>query len=331
MEKKIQRVEKIKYLGVIFDEKNNWKEHIEHVIRNAKMGMYATRNLTSKKWGLKPKRIEWIHKQMIIPRITYGCIIWWHKTKSNKTKSRLGSLQREVINMITGCVRSTPNMALNAALNMAPLHLKIEEAASKAFVRLKRNNMWVEGGLMSGHKSIATKMGNIEGINLQRSEDETMDVERKYEVVINEARIWNRGVKTKNNYDCWYVDGSKKNEEGQIGLYNDQRKNEICMGTTEATINRIEREAISQVTQWYANKVLYNREIVIATDSRGTLLSLLKDKTEKEDIGQLNKNLNKLSERNKVTLVWCPKSRKIKGNCKAHKIPRRGKVGKKYL
>ena len=37
-------------------------------------------------WGLNPKRVQWIWKPIILPRLTYGCHVWGHSlTQTQRT------------------------------------------------------------------------------------------------------------------------------------------------------------------------------------------------------------------------------------------------------
>ena len=66
------------YLGVILDQKLNWSLHIDNKVAKAKKFLHLIKPALHHIWGLNPKRMQWIYKQIILPRLTYGCLVWGH-------------------------------------------------------------------------------------------------------------------------------------------------------------------------------------------------------------------------------------------------------------
>lgn len=125
--KQIKIVDQFKYLGVIFDKKLLWKEQLKYIIEKGNKALWASRRVVAKMWGLTPKNMMWVYKQIIIPRITYGCVIWW-KLLSNKANVKaLDSLQRKALMLVTGAVSSTPLKALEALLSILPIDIHIKQ------------------------------------------------------------------------------------------------------------------------------------------------------------------------------------------------------------
>ena len=93
--------------------------------------------MASRTWGLTPQIAAWLYKQVIVPRITYGSIIWWHRANLKTFAQRLDKIHRLALLMITGAMRSTPTMGLSAALEILPINMIIEVRARECYERLK--------------------------------------------------------------------------------------------------------------------------------------------------------------------------------------------------
>ena len=82
------------YLGVVLDNKLNWNKHIQTKVSKCKQFLAMLRPAIKHHWGLSPKKVQWIWKQMILPRLTYGCHVWGHSLMKNSDLINQESLQR---------------------------------------------------------------------------------------------------------------------------------------------------------------------------------------------------------------------------------------------
>ena len=55
------------YLGVVLDNKLNWNKHIQTKVSKCKKFLAMLRPAIKHIWGLSPKKVQWIWKQMILP------------------------------------------------------------------------------------------------------------------------------------------------------------------------------------------------------------------------------------------------------------------------
>ena len=74
------------YLGVILDQKLNWSLHIDNKVAKAKKFLHLIKPALHHIWGLNPRRMQWIYKQIILPRLTYGCMVWGHSMTNSQIK-----------------------------------------------------------------------------------------------------------------------------------------------------------------------------------------------------------------------------------------------------
>jgi hypothetical protein len=92
--KELKMLEEVKYLGVTFDSKLNWNQHLQKIIRKTQTTSAVVRCTCGKTWGLRPSMVHWLHTRVIRPSILYGALVWWPKVKQKTTKTRQYSKNR---------------------------------------------------------------------------------------------------------------------------------------------------------------------------------------------------------------------------------------------
>ena len=95
----------------------------------------------------KPARmplLEWIWKQILLPRITYGCHVWGH-TLTQLQKYIIKSAERLTLHYYAPMWKTTPTASLQVILNQKPSHIEIKGVGIKTYIRIKdqfQNNFW---------------------------------------------------------------------------------------------------------------------------------------------------------------------------------------------
>ena len=95
-------------------------------------------------YGLNPKRMQWIYKQIILPRLTYGCHVWGHSLNNDQI-SKLGSVERLALAYYAPMWKTTPTASLQIILNKKPSHLEVLSVGIKSYIRCKQlfqSNHW---------------------------------------------------------------------------------------------------------------------------------------------------------------------------------------------
>ena len=133
------------YLGVVLDQKLNWSLHIERKkVFKAKKILHLIKPAIHHICGLDPKRMQWIYKQIILPRLTYGCLVWGHSL-TNSLISKLESVDRVALRYHAPMWKTTSTASLQILLNQKPSHLEITSVGIKTYIRCKdmfQNNHW---------------------------------------------------------------------------------------------------------------------------------------------------------------------------------------------
>jgi ribonuclease HI len=308
----------VKYLGIILDGKLSWTPHLNHVIAKGKRSFWACRNIVGKTWGVQPNRILWVYESIICPRVTNGSIVWWSKTTTDTAKKQLGSIQRLAELAITGCMKTTPSMALDAFLAIPPLHLRIESVARLTAIRMASLNLWNDFNLGSGHLSLNTFLkGNS---SLWKNSDRILPqfcFERNFEVCIQSREFWNEQLAAPSPPDTevWYTDGSKSDEGTGSGIYCEDPEVSIAINVgISASVFQAEAYAIKHLCSVCLLKDYQNKKILIYSDSQSTLQSLCRFEFKSQTIWDLYLALQELSQRNTVCLSWIPGHNGFVGN-----------------
>ena len=83
--------------------------------------------------------------------------MWWPKTVKKSAQTKLVNLQRLATTSITGAMGSIPSAALDALLDLLPLHPFLQLEAERSALKLKRTITFLEGDLI-GHLKILKKL-----------------------------------------------------------------------------------------------------------------------------------------------------------------------------
>lgn len=318
--KKLDYVEEFKYLGLYLDPKIKMNIHIKTVCSKALASLWSTRAMVKRNWGLQPERMLWIYNQIILPRITYGSLVWWYRTNATNTAA-LDKIQRFALLLVSGSMKATPTQALNTAFNILPLSIKIKNTALKSYNRLAATSMWLRSNYNKEHREIATISNSIlrtHEYDLIRRENNN---DRKFKVIIRERETWDDETKDLEAIR-WYSDGSKRDGRTAAGIFcPDIKPHENSEGLTrnirlndDATIAQAELIAIDQCARYCNINRIRNKNIIIYSDSQAAIKALKKKTIQSRTVKRVNQNLNSTAAHNNVYLVWCPGHSGIKGN-----------------
>ncbi len=157
---KLNFTKKVKYLGVILDDKLTWEAHVRAQVKKGLKALWLCNAHIGRTWGLLPKMALWLDKGVIIPKITYTTVVWWDSMDTALARSELERLQRATCIMITEAMRTTPTKVLEMFLDLPTLRMAIESTALMDAYSLSRPN---PKNLGIGHNRIwakADKMDN---------------------------------------------------------------------------------------------------------------------------------------------------------------------------
>jgi len=121
-EQKLEQVSAVRFLGVIFDEKLTWKQHIEYVQNKCKKGNNLLRCLSGQNWGAARGALLRIYQALMRSSLDYGCLAYMGAAESHLIK--LDREQSQGLRICCGAFRSSPVAALQVETGELPLRLR---------------------------------------------------------------------------------------------------------------------------------------------------------------------------------------------------------------
>jgi len=127
--KTIPQGNSLKYLGIIFDYKLTFKEHIKkNMAAKCTKLIFSLSKSAKLNWGLDHKALKTIYVGGILPLLIYGAPVWISIMRKENYKSELIRVQRLINIKMSKAYRTVPHEALCILMGMTPIELKIEEA-----------------------------------------------------------------------------------------------------------------------------------------------------------------------------------------------------------
>ena len=107
------------YLGVTFDKRMTWKQHITSAEAMARRKMNIMRKLARTKWGTNEKILKSVYQGNVRPHLEYGSSSWMTAAKTHHQTS--DKVQNQALRIITGAMKSTPIQSMEDITNLPPL------------------------------------------------------------------------------------------------------------------------------------------------------------------------------------------------------------------
>ena len=133
---KLKRVPKIKYLGVVFSEKLQWKAHVSYITNKAIKNLFALRSIVNRMWGLSGKFIRILYLGAIEPIITHGSIVWCNALNNKSIMKPIKRVQRIAAVMITRANNKSHIQDLLMLAGIPPIDLRIKELAMRCWANI---------------------------------------------------------------------------------------------------------------------------------------------------------------------------------------------------
>ncbi|XP_072384390.1 uncharacterized protein [Diabrotica undecimpunctata] len=126
-----------KILGLIFDQKLNWKIHLKKLKDNCAGKLNILKTLAHHQWGAEENMLLRIYTALIRSRLDYGCILYM--TACNTYLKSLNSIQTTSLRICLGAFRSSPAESLCDEALEPPLFIRRQLLLSSYFTRVSAN------------------------------------------------------------------------------------------------------------------------------------------------------------------------------------------------
>jgi hypothetical protein len=127
--KPLEQIKKVKYLGIIFDSKLNFREHIIYVSSKCTKLIHALSKSAKQCWGQSHETLYTIYKGAILPLLLYGAPVWIEALGKECNKIIYNRVQRLINIKIAKAFRTPSNKALRTLTGLTPIVIKAEELA----------------------------------------------------------------------------------------------------------------------------------------------------------------------------------------------------------
>ena len=351
--------EEVTFLGITFDSKLCWKNHIDKIVDRCKKRLNIMRAMTGQSWGCSKKTLMLFYRCSIRSVIEYGCEAFDSATSSSKT--RLDRLQYSALKSACGAMTSTSLAALQVECGELPLDLRrkmlIANFASKTKTIFDHpcRDIFVPARGQAGQKwryFFHRKVKESEQPAARRTcvLNEMVDRLQPVEMVLPTVPPWTlipplfdeglvglkkddpslipRAMEILNSYrdyTCVYTDASKIDDKVAIGYYVSNTRYESSQRVTDnVSIFTAELTAIKTAIEWMANSERETR-FALFTDSYSSVQALrYSANTSKSPLIAETLTLisNEICNGKQVTIIWVPSHVGIHGNEVADRLAR---------
>ena len=111
----------VKFLGLTFDKKLQWKEHVENVVTKCKCirANNALAVIARRKYGLTIQALVTLHITLVRSQVDYGLVVYGGAC--NTRMEKINVVLRSSLRIILGAAMSTPVASLYAELGLEPV------------------------------------------------------------------------------------------------------------------------------------------------------------------------------------------------------------------
>jgi len=120
---------KAKFLGLIFDSRLTWNDHIKYTVDKCNKRLNLMRAVAGNAWGASKKTLLLIYRSLIRSIIEYGSIAY--DSAADRIKRKLDMVHHKALRIACGAFPSTPVAALEVECGELPLALRRSQAQHK--------------------------------------------------------------------------------------------------------------------------------------------------------------------------------------------------------
>lgn len=324
---KIIEFDSIKILGIVFQKKLNWRNHINHLKAKITKDIPLIKILSNTKYGLNQDLLREIIRSLVISKINYGIELF-----GNSTENHLLILDRQlnhIKRLLLQAFITTPTESLSIESDILSMNNLINLQNLNTMARFKHTSDFKYDN-NSNHKSHSfiseTQLKKMKFQHVQMHKKETLVppwnkvnqfifsniYKKRKEFITKEIAFQTISDFTSmNNYrNIIYTDGSKFDDNaGYAGVMNHQTIFAVKVHS-QNSIFMIEAQAILHAINYFKDNNLNQQKNLIISDSLSVLEAI--QNTQRSKIEIINKIKMRLDEN--INILWCPGHLDITGN-----------------
>ena len=125
-----------KFLGLVVDQKLNWKEHIDQLKDKATKAMYILKCVSHFDWGADRTTLFRLYHSLIRSKIDYGSQVY--SSAAECILNKLTPVHNQAIRICTGAFKSSPIVSLYAESGEMSLHHRRMQLSLQHYIRIKQ-------------------------------------------------------------------------------------------------------------------------------------------------------------------------------------------------
>ena len=354
----LQHTDSTTYLGVTFDKRQTWRNHINSTEAKARRKLALLRKLAGTQWGAAETVLKNVYIGAIRPHLEYGSTTFTSASKS--TLYMLDKVQNQAMRLITGAMKSTPikvmeettaisslgyrrdmrNLIQAERYKCSPSHPMKVRINGMTKNRIKRESIIHKYQRLNKVFNNSIKFGKTMQSKFSSLPESFPQVNRSL-TIRNTIQGLNKrqddNIKKQQTlayidehypHELWihvYTDGSATNavQDGGAGsiifLQGGQTIENSTATGKHCTNYFAEVKALEQGAKAVDDLTDQTSDVVFLTDSRSAL-----DAIQNQNEPYLMRILNGSLEKRRVVLQWIPAQCGINGNEMAYKLAKRG-------
>jgi ribonuclease HI len=350
---KIESKDTAKFLGVILDNKLNWKSQGASAIAKGQDWLIKFKRVAKTTGGIHPKLFRQIYTSIALPRILYAADLFLTPQRlagrlfeDNNSKSiaikKLISTQRKAAILITGALSTTATDAANTLANLLPIPQLIEKIRYNSAIRMASlpNTHPLHKAIGNAAKRLVKRHPtplhdlfhryNINPSNQEQIRATRFDTHWKpiitTRVTTNADRAKEKAANDNTEYQI-FTDGSGM--DNKIGASAVLYKNKIMINHLRHCLGDIKQHTVFEgevVGALLASKLIEKHRginyVTIYADNRALIAAITSQKPTPghylmDDIHNIVATLKKNRPNLRITLKWVPAHKGVIGNEKA--------------
>jgi endonuclease/exonuclease/phosphatase (EEP) superfamily protein YafD len=128
----------IRYLGVFFTPRLDWKLHVSTMANRARSTVKALGILGSSVRGISLMSWRKLFHALLLPVLTYGCTVWFTDTNQKSLTQILTVAQNEACRKMAGVFRTTPCNLTELLVSVPPIRFRLRHLLRNFGSRMSR-------------------------------------------------------------------------------------------------------------------------------------------------------------------------------------------------